>query len=118
MAGEAEREVRAAWEHVELVGAYGDLYAEHVRILDNSMFSIHTDWHAALAFTRQRQQEIAEIEEEMLAVEKQYKRMTGCGVYMSGEPKEVRPLSRTILRLEAIRAELKRGMKGEQYGTE
>jgi hypothetical protein len=68
-------------------------------------------WHSSADFTRKRVEEIQDVCDEILAIEKQYKRLTACGVYMNGEPKEVQPLSRTIRRLEEELKELKKGMK-------
>jgi hypothetical protein len=57
------------------------------------------------------EEQIEELEEEILAIDKQYKRLTACGVYMNGEPKEVKPLPRAIRRLEGLRNTLREGLK-------
>ena len=63
-------------------------------------------WAAAYAFTKQREQEIADVEEEIEVQERKTCQEPDCG-----DPEHM-TINRTITRLQGILAELKRGWKG------
>lgn len=89
----AENEVRAAWEWVE-DNEYLELWSTHWPPTKH-------EWEYAAEMTRQRQQEIAEIEEEIAWMESKF---------WPNPARNAIPL-RILTRLQTQLAELKKGMK-------
>lgn len=86
-----EEYVRARWETVELCGHFDTESGDCVRIYTSPLFSIFRSWSAAAEFTRQREEKIRQVRERAVREEWQYRRI--------------------LSRLEAIQANLKKGMK-------
>jgi hypothetical protein len=106
----AEEEVRAAWEHVpidECTDKRGSWkVSNHIASIRIGLGCSQPDaWQAALAFTRQRKREIAEVKEEIAYVDE----------YICGEPHGVECFNcrvghRILAREQAALDELRIGM--------
>jgi hypothetical protein len=71
-------------------------------------------WKGAAEFTRERLEQIRQVEEEIALVTHEYKRATVCGVSMGGATGKALVWQRVIAREQAALAELRRGMKGSE----
>lgn len=107
----AEEEVRAAWEETILGGLY--LYESarsyHLRLGEwkhkGNVKDKESVWQAALDYTRKRQQEIAEIEEEIRTLKWVRDNSMSFLICLP-----IAAISRILSRLTAQRDELKKGM--------
>jgi hypothetical protein len=110
----AEQEVREAWENVEFhsyIGAQPDLvgtalvevYDGHDEWESFGWAPPDEVWNLAVAFTRERQREIAELDREMAVVE----------LVAKWYAPLYQDVAESLLkRLSAIRADLSRGLRG------
>ena len=103
----AEERVRAAWECVGIQWAniggkrYGMAHSNGLGIPLQGFLTEDEIWSAAAAFTDERLKQVAEIEEE-IAIQREF--------VMLPLPEHL-VYERTWRRLQAIREELRRGMK-------
>lgn len=113
---DAEREVRAVWEQVDFSeGPYTCVVYRHD---PDTIETIHglgngatpdSAWQAAFAFTRKRQQEIAEIEEEIAVMNEGLE--AAKEEDLAGIQKYTPAFKRILSRLSREREELRRGMR-------
>jgi hypothetical protein len=68
-------------------------------------------WSAAAEFTRERLEQIRQVEEEISVITHEYKKATVCGVSMGAATGKVLIWQRVLAREHAALADLRRGMK-------
>ena len=105
-----EEYVRARWERVIVCDGSYRHYAKGTILLNwaNHQFYEFKDFSAARAFTEQREREIAEVQEEIAILNE------GVELAASTDADERKygiPFKRILARLQAVLAELRRGMK-------
>ena len=110
-----EKLVRAAWKDTSLGGLrVYEIRAFHLYLgawkHEGTVKNKEAIWAAAAEFTIQRQQEIAELREEILALRDRM-------AYLAHwQPEDGAIYARTVAREQAALAELQRGMKEAPHG--
>jgi hypothetical protein len=68
-------------------------------------------WSAAAEFTRERLEQIRQVEEEVSVITHEYKKATVCGVFMGAATGKALIWQRVLAREHAALTELKKGMR-------